>query len=144
VDSPRALVEGAETLFFLGLFALGFRNSRFGRFWPLAISVSVGARSHAQPHCLLRGQGSTKTRRGIVVLTSAVLAFPLNSKCIGFEVARHFEEGSRSDVRTGAPGEAAAAGCLFAQLIRCLVSRRPDAYHARLFPSFFATTMRAA
>lgn len=39
-NSPRALSDGAEALVFLGVFAFGFRNSLFDRFWPLAIQTS--------------------------------------------------------------------------------------------------------
>ena len=64
-DSPRDLMEGAEALAFFGVLALGFRTSRFERFWPLAIQFpdaesdrpSRGERALAQPQGILPGKG---------------------------------------------------------------------------------------
>jgi hypothetical protein len=40
-------MEGAEALAFFGVLALGFRTSRFERFWPLAIRSPAGRRHMA-------------------------------------------------------------------------------------------------
>jgi hypothetical protein len=124
------LAEVVEALVFLDVLALGFRTSRFERFWPLAIQVSEaervrgpsGARAHAQPQCILRGQGSTQAPLCTILAIQLVVPLPLNSEGIGLELACYGEKRGRAELCPGISREPAAGRCLFAQLVRRLVA----------------------
>lgn len=91
------MVEGAETLFFLGVLALGFRNSLFDRFWPLAIQFSDAetgcgpscVRVHAQPQCVLPDQCCPHATSCNAFIIRVISTLPLDPESIGLELASY-------------------------------------------------------
>lgn len=116
------MVEGAETLFFLGALAFGFRSSLFERFWPLAIQISVASRAHAWPQLVLPSQGSAQAPARNIVAIQVIFGLQLNAESIGFEMARYGEQGSCAEFRPCVSRYPATARRLLAQLLRCLIA----------------------
>lgn len=148
-DSPRGLVDGAETLLFLGVLALGLRNSRFERFWPLAILIiSVGewdcskAGADAGPQGSLLNQGSAQTSLCAHVTIQVFLTMSLHAEGIGLELACHCEKGSRAHFGSGFLCQSTTARRLVAELIYSLVTR--ESHHARGQLAFLDARMSAA
>lgn len=147
--SPRGLVDGVETLFFLGVAALGLRNSLFERFWPLAILIiSIGecvcskAGGGPRPQEPLLGQGRANAPLCTRVAIQVVQAMSLDAESVGLELACHREKSSRANLGPRSPGKPATARRLVAKLIDRLITR--DRHHARGRLAFRDARMSAA
>ncbi len=116
------MVEGAETLFFLGALAFGFRNSLFERFWPLAIQISVASQVHAWPQLVVPSQGSAQAPTRTAGIIQLISGLPLNAEGIGFEMARYRKQRSCAEFRPCVSRYPATARRLLAQLLRCLIA----------------------